>query len=316
MFQRPQFKPQFRVEVVPGEGVFLLSELHQTVLQGSLYELIAPCLDGHPVEQVCARLRDQTTPAHIFYTLAELEKRGYLAEADDARPVAESALWAEQQVDSAAAARCLAETPVTIRAVGTVDVVPLETLLHSIAVRSDGAPAMTVVATDGYLRSDLRACNEEALKHGRPWLLVKPVGRWVWLGPLFVPGKTGCWACLAERIQANAPVLAYLESKRNHTGEAGTHRAATPATLQAAWALPATAVASWVARGELPHLEGKVRSLDVLTTESQTHTLVRLPFCAVCGEPIRAARPVRIAEVCFRCVARACGRRLRSRRSH
>src|SRR6202050_2060415 len=121
MFHRPQFKPHLRVEVVPGEGVFLLSELHQTVLQGSLYELVAPCLDGRPVEEICARLHGQTTPAHVFYTLAQLEKRGYLAEADDARPTAESALWAEQQVDPAAAARRLAETPVTIRAVGAVD---------------------------------------------------------------------------------------------------------------------------------------------------------------------------------------------------
>ena len=110
MFRRPQFKQQLRVEVVPGEGVFVLSELQQDVLQGSLYELIAPCLDGRPVEDVCARLSGQTTPAHIFYTLAQLEKRGYLAEAGDARPVAESALWAEQQIDPAAAARRLAET--------------------------------------------------------------------------------------------------------------------------------------------------------------------------------------------------------------
>ena len=118
MFHRPQFKPQFRVEVVPGEGVFLLSELHQAVLQGSLYEIVAPCLDGRPVEEICARLRGQATPAHVFYTLAQLEKRGYLAEADDGRPAAESALWAEQQVDPAVAARRLAETPVAIRAVG------------------------------------------------------------------------------------------------------------------------------------------------------------------------------------------------------
>jgi bacteriocin biosynthesis cyclodehydratase domain-containing protein len=292
MFRRPQFKPQFRVEVVPGEGVFLLCELHQVVLQGSLYELVAPCLDGRAVEEVCVRLRGQATPAQIFYTLAQLEKRGYLAEADDARPAAESALWAEQQVDPAAARR-LGGTPVTVRAIGAVDAAPLVELLRSLGVRTNGEPALTVVATDGYLRSDLRACNEEALQHGRPWLLVKPVGRWVWLGPLFVPGKTGCWACLAERLQANAPVLAYLESKRGHTGEAAAHRAATPATLQAAWGLAATAVASWVVRGDLPHLEGKVRSLDVLTAESQTHTLVRLPSCPVCGEPVRADRPVR-----------------------
>src|ERR1700735_3295673 len=116
MFHRPQFKPQFRAEVVPGEGVFVLSELHQSVLQGRLYEIVAPCLDGRPVEEVCARLHGQATPAHVFYTLAQLEKRGYLAEADDTRPTAELALWSEQQVDAAVAARRLAETSVTIRA--------------------------------------------------------------------------------------------------------------------------------------------------------------------------------------------------------
>lgn len=293
MFRRPQFKPQLRVEVVPGDGVFLFSELHQAVLQGSLYELIAPCLDGRPVEDVCAQLTGKATPAHVFYTLAQLEKRGYLAEANNARPATESALWGELEVDHGSAARRLAERPVAVRSVGAVDVAPLGALLRSLGVGTDGEPALTVVATDGYLRSELRSFNKEALRSKQPWLLVKPVGRMVWLGPLFVPGKTGCWACLTERIQSNSPVLAYLESKRGHTGEFSAHHAATPATLQAAWALAATAVASWVVRGELPHLEGKIRSLDVLTAESQTHTLVRLPSCRICGEPVQADRPVR-----------------------
>jgi ribosomal protein S12 methylthiotransferase accessory factor len=297
MIRRPKFKPQLQVEVLPGEGLFLLSEQQQAVLQGSLYELITPYLDGRPVEEICDQLRGKITPAHIFYTLSQLEKRGYLTEASDDRPLAESALWDEQQVDPAAAARRLAETSVMVRSVGDVDVVPLKALLHSVGVRTEGENTLNVVATDSYLRRDLRVYNEEALKDGRPWLLVKPVGRWVWLGPLFVPGKTGCLACLAERMQANAPVLAYLDSKRNHSGEAGAHRAATPATLQAAWALTATAVAFWVARGELPHLEGKVRSLDVLTAESQTHTLTRLPSCKACGEPIPIDRAVQPVEV-------------------
>jgi ribosomal protein S12 methylthiotransferase accessory factor len=324
MLRRPSFLPHLRVEIVPGEGVFLLSERQQVVLQGRLYELVAPCLDGRPVEAICDQLRDQATPAQVFYTLAQLEKRGHLTEATDLRPADESALWAEQQVDVAAAARRLAETPVEVRALGSLTTGPLRELLHSLGVvlagadqstragadqstragadqstragadqsTTEGKPALTVVETDTYLRSELRACNEEALRDGRPWLLVKPVGRWIWLGPLFVPGKTGCWACLTERIAANAPVLAYLEGKRKHSGDAARHHASTPATLQLARALTATAVASWVGRGDLPHLEGKVRTLDVLTSESQTHTLVRLPTCPVCGERLQVDRPV------------------------
>src|SRR6202453_1914518 len=157
MFQRPQFKPQFRAEVVPGEGVFLLSESHQTVLQGSLYEAIAPCLDGCSVEEICARVHGKATPAHVFYTLAQLEKRGVLQEADNSRNLefSQAALWGEQQIDPSAARRRLAETPVAVRSVGDVDASPLEALLHSLGVRIVGQPALTVVATDGYLRSEL-----------------------------------------------------------------------------------------------------------------------------------------------------------------
>jgi ribosomal protein S12 methylthiotransferase accessory factor len=292
MLRRPRFKAHLRVEVVPGEGVFLLSEQQQVVLQGRLYELVAPALDGRSTEEICDQLRGRASAARVFYTLAQLEKRGCLGEAADVRPAAESALWAEQQIDPGVAAHRLADTTVEVRAAGAVDTGPLCDLLRSLGVQTKGVPALTVVAADSYLRGDLRACNEKALRDGRPWLLVKPIGRRIWLGPLFVPGKTGCWACLAERLQANAPVLAYLEAKRGHTGEAAAHHAGTPATMQAAWALAATAIASWVVRGDLPHLEGKVQSLDVLTAESHTHLLVRLPFCPVCGGPAPVDRPL------------------------
>jgi bacteriocin biosynthesis cyclodehydratase domain-containing protein len=292
MFRRPRFKPHLRVEVVTGDGVFLLFERHQVVLQGRLYELVAPCLDGRSVEDICEQLRGQATPAQIFYTLTQLEKRDYLTEAIDARPAGEAALWAEQQVDAVDAARHLADKPVELRAIGGIAAEPLRELLRPLGVRTVGKPALTVVETDTYLRGELRTCNEEALRERRPWLLVKPVGRWIWLGPLFVPGKTACWACLADRIQANAPVLAYLEEKRGHSGEAAANRAGTSATLQVARALAATAIASWVGRGELPHLEGKVYTLDTLTGESQTHTLMRQPSCPVCGEPVPVDRPM------------------------
>src|SRR5262249_13843726 len=62
-----------------------------------------------------------------------------------------------------------------------------------------------------------------------------------------------------------------------------TDRATTPATLQAAWGLAASAVASWVVRGELPELDGKLQTLDIPSWRLQTHTLVRLPFCPACG---------------------------------
>ena len=96
---------------------------------------------------------------------------------------------------------------------------------------------------------------------------------------LFRPGKTGCWECLAQGLRANSPVATYLQERNGHVGAVVSDRAVTPATLQIAWGLAANAVASWVVRGELPDLDGKVQTLDVPTWRLQSHTLVRLPFC-------------------------------------
>jgi oxazoline/thiazoline synthase len=224
----------------------LLSEQTQTVLQGRLYELVAPCLDGRTTEEVCAHLRGQASAAQVFYTLYQLEQKGYLTDGDAPLLVPEAALWALQQVDPADAARRLAETPVAVRSAGAVDANLFRDLLQALHVHLDGEPALTVVVTNSYLRNELRACNEEALRDGRPWMLVKPTGAQVWIGPLFLPSKTGCWECLAERLRANSPVAGYLEEVLGHTGAAVADRCYTQASLQVGYGLAATAIASWV----------------------------------------------------------------------
>jgi ribosomal protein S12 methylthiotransferase accessory factor len=284
MFRRPRFKPHLRVEIVPGEGVFLLSDLHQTVLQGRLYELVAAHLDGRSTEDLCAQLRGRASLAHVFYTLHQLEQKGLLTEGDITGPAGEAALWSFQGIDPSEAARRLVQTPVAVRVVGDVDPEPFRTLLRSLHVRLEDEGELTVVLTDGYLRDGLRTHNRDALTRGRPWLLAKPVGYQVWVGPLFRPGQTGCWECLAERMRANSPIVAYLEERGGLTGAAAVDRCQSPATLQVGRGLAANAVATWVAAGQLPRLEGKMQSLDLLSGEAQTHTLVRQPSCPACGD--------------------------------
>jgi ribosomal protein S12 methylthiotransferase accessory factor len=270
------------VEVVPGEGVFLLSDSKQSLLRGRLYELLAAGLDGRPVAEVCERLRAEVSPAEVYYALSQLETKGYLCEEDHSLPAGQAALWSSQQIAPVTAAQRLAEHPVVVQAFG-IEALPFLELLKSTQVRlgSEGPP--DVVLTDSALRSELRDHNAAALRAARPWVLVKPIGRVIWVGPLFVPGKTGCWECLAERLRANSPVAAYLQGRNGHAGSVTQDRATTPATLQVAWGLAANAVASWIVRGALPELEGKLQTLDIPTWRMQTHTLVRLPFCPACG---------------------------------
>jgi ribosomal protein S12 methylthiotransferase accessory factor len=283
MLQRPKFRPHLRVEVVPGEGVFLLSDGRHVLLRGRLYELLAPCLDGQSTaDDVCHHLRDRATPAEVYFALGQLERKEYLCDGDGGLPADQAALWSSQKIVPAVAARRLAETTVCVRGVG-VAADRFAELLGALAVRTtaDGPP--DVVLTDTYLRDELAEVNRAALRGGRPWVLVKPTGRQVWVGPLFRPGRTGCWACLAERMRANAPVPAYLRERGGHTLTPISDLAHTPATEQVALGLAANAVATWVVRGEVPELDGKIQTLDLPTWRLQEHALPRLPFCRACG---------------------------------
>jgi ribosomal protein S12 methylthiotransferase accessory factor len=282
MLSRPRFHPHVHVQVVPGEGVFLLSDSRQTLLRGRLVELVAPWLDGRPAQEVCDLLRGKAAAAEVYYALTQLERKGHLCDHEDALPPSQAALWSSQQIDPGVAARRLAERPLAVRALG-VDAGPFRELLQALHVRVADEGPPDVVLTDNYLRDELPACNAAALRDGRPWLLAKPTGRQVWVGPLFRPGTTGCWECLAQRLRANSPVATYLQGRNGQAGAPVHDRACTPATVQVACGLAANAVAAWVVRGQLPELEGKVQTLDVPTWRQQTHALVRLPFCPACG---------------------------------
>jgi oxazoline/thiazoline synthase len=286
MLERPRFKPHLRVQVVAGEGAFVLSGDSQTLLKGRLYELVAPCIGGgRSADDVCDELEGQVSAAEVYYVITQLENKGYLCEQEQIVPDHQAAWWWAQAVDPRDAARRLAASPVSVRTYG-VEAEPFRALLETMGIGLDDGPGeigLGVVLVDSYQRTELAEYNANALRDGRAWLLGRPVGRQVWIGPLFRPGLTACWECLAQRLRTNAPVATYLADRSGRGSAAADDIAASPATLQAALGLTANAVATWIVRGELPALEGKVQTLDLTSWKAEAHTLVRLPYCPACG---------------------------------
>src|SRR5262249_48723831 len=83
MLLRPKFKSHLRVQVVEGEGVFLLWETGQAVLEGQVYRLLVPYIDGrHTSDQIIEQLQEECSPSLLYYALAQMEGRGYLDESD------------------------------------------------------------------------------------------------------------------------------------------------------------------------------------------------------------------------------------------
>ncbi len=282
MLTRPIFKPHLDLAIVPDEGVFLLSGSKQLVLRGRLYELIAPHVNGRPADEICDRLSAHASPAEVYFTLAQLEKKGCLAEGNEALAQNDRAWWSSQQVDPSTASDRLQQRSVSVQGIG-IDPQPLRELLGAAGARIETEGELSVVIVDHYLRPEIAAINDAALGSGRPWLLAKPFGVQLWLGPLFLPGKTGCWSCLSERLVSNRAVEGYLRERNALTDTSAMDAAGTVASQQAAWGLTANAIMSWIVRGDLPDCEGKVRTFDQLTWEVKTHTLMKLPYCAVCA---------------------------------
>ena len=250
MLEKPKFKSFFHIEVVKSVGVFLLSESDYFVLKGSLYELLAPLMDGqHSVDEIVDLLQEQASTAEIYYALMLMAQKGYLVEADDSLPSSIAAFWDTLNVQGTNATTRLQTTKVTVTACGDVPTQPLISALTSLNIQVTDDADMGVVVTDDYLRVNLDELNRKAIKSQRPWILVKPVGTIIWLGPIFEPGKTGCWHCLAQRLRANRPVETFIQNHKNISTSLPQSLSVLPSTLQIGLNLAATEIAKWIVGG-------------------------------------------------------------------
>ena len=128
-------------------------------------------------------------------------------------------------------------------------------------------------------------------------------------------GVLGVPCRAASAVASPLATHAYLAGRTDGRAPAADDTAASPATLQAALGLMANAVATWIVRGELPALEGKVQTFDLTSWKAEAHTLVRLPYCSACGgrsgddEEGRPLRPL-VLESRLKAVSRDNGYRV------
>src|SRR4051794_19826594 len=123
MIAPPVFKAHLRVEVIPDEGVLVLSEDGARALYGKLYELVVPLIDGaHDANAIVDALAGKVDAAKVYYALALLEKNGHIVEGSAGIAPQTAAYWHALGVDPRTAIQALATKKVRLRAIGDVDV--------------------------------------------------------------------------------------------------------------------------------------------------------------------------------------------------
>jgi oxazoline/thiazoline synthase len=148
---------------------------------------------------------------------------------------------------------------------------------------SKSAPFL-LVTVDDYLRPELA----EISRRGQPWMLAKPVGHTIWIGPVFVPGKTACWECLAAWLKPHRWPQAAFSGWEGDAYPVQPSIATLPTTIGLAAGMIATAASVWLAQGEYPALENRVLSFDTRTLRQSFSTLRPRPHTGCKAAPADA----------------------------
>lgn len=278
-----------------------MTEATYGVLPGNIYKHLVPLLNGqHTTTEIVSALDGKVSPPEVFYALSRLTTMGYLVEADEGPAHEELAFWHTLGFDRQTVQQRLSQMPVTLKSIGGVSSQPLVSALASFGVQFSDQGSLDIVVTDDYLRPELETMNRSALAANRPWMLIKLIGNTAWIGPIFEPGTTGCWACLAQRLRGNRQVESYILGKTGNSNPLKTSRSGLVSAVQAGATVAATEIVKWLLGANQVVLRGQLLTFNFLSTETQKHTLIRRPQCAVCGDPgyladKREPKPIELA---------------------
>lgn len=291
-----RFRRFVRSTTVPGDAVYLSAEHpRQTRLEGRLIESMAPLLQGrHSRAAIVSELSGEFSAQRIGRALDALASAGHVIEADPGTDEREGGYWDLLVADGDQAARRIRGATVNLVTVGDVrsDWFTEAAGEFGITIGEAGWPALTVVLTDDYLRPELAEINTRAMEEGRPWLLVKPVGCVLWVGPVFEPGVTACYECLRIRLASKHMLHSYLRQRGALDEVLLNSIADVPGTVKVATRIAALEAAKWLAGVARPGSAtpagepgARVISLDTTTLALDHHPVTRRPQCPSCGEP-------------------------------
>ncbi|MCX8131543.1 MAG: TOMM precursor leader peptide-binding protein [Clostridia bacterium] len=230
-------------------------------------------------------LESSISAAEVIFFLRELEKSNIITRNCCEYTKEEAAFWGELEMSPAKLHSILNENTVSIRAInygGSIEEFYSSFEKNKIRVSSSGM--LDIIVTDDYESPELSEINKDALKAGKRWMLVKPSGTIIWIGPVFEPAKTGCWKCLEQRVSLNKSIHTFVRGIRGES----TYSQALPSAasgLRIAADITSLEVAKLLYFNESKNLEGKLLSFDTDNLSMNTHTLVKRPQCAECGDP-------------------------------
>jgi oxazoline/thiazoline synthase len=295
----PRFAQNFNVYVLPPDIVCLYSEDRKFFLHGELYCALASAIGaGRSFQDLARELAKDFPSDKIHEALERLVDRRFVVPTSRSSLDATAAYWASLGLSQETAEKNLQKFRVRIQSIDVQGATELGAALSGLGVRVVKRRAdLTVTLVNDYLEGRLAELNRQHLSEGTPWLLVQPSGIFPLVGPVFSPGKSACWTCLAERMQRNREVKALLDRRQARC--VAVSPLARDTFGQSAIQLAAVEIAKAIATDFRTKLSDHIISLDLLGSTIVKHYVAARPQCPACGrkelrDPSRAPAPIEL----------------------
>ena len=277
----------------------LYSEDRKFFLHGALYCALAPAIGPGKSARALVRELERDFPSDRIREALErlIDRRFVIRESRFSLGVA-GAYWASLGLSPEAAGRNLQKLSVRLQSIDVEGASELTAALKRLGVRVTTRSAdITVTLVNDYLDDRLAELNRRHLSDLTPWLMVQPSGVFPLVGPIFRPGKSACWSCLAERMRRNREVKAFLD--RTRSCRIVTSPLVRETLGQSGIQVAAVEVAKAIAADFRTELRDHVISLDLLGSTVVKHYVAARPQCPTCGRkelrnPGRAPKPTEL----------------------
>jgi len=296
----PRFAPNFTVYVLPSKVVCLYSEDRKFFLHGELYCALASAIGegGKSFRELVRALEGNFPSDKIHEALKRLVDRRFIIAKPRASADTVAAYWASLGLSPEIAEKNLQKCRVRIQSIDVQGAAELGAALRGLGVRVVKRSAdLTVTLVSDYLEGQLAELNHEHLSDRTSWILVQPCGIFPLVGPVLNPGKSACWACLAERMKRNREIKALLD--RGGARRVATSPLARDMVGQSGIQLAAVEIAKAIATDFRTDVRDHIISLDLLGATIVKHYVAARPQCPACGrkklrDPRRAPVPVEL----------------------
>lgn len=269
-----RISPQYTTHILERNRVVFISDHSEYLLKGELYvQIISSINDSKHV----STLRDNFNGTDINLALTRLKEKALITSLASSNDSYFDAFWHDMGL---AAIDEDVSHQINLINLGKFDTTDFRQALTSLKISINEYGKFLVVVTDNYINTELQKINSQRQSSNEPWMIIKPTGRVLWIGPIFEPRKPGCWECLAQRIKENRRVEVDLfgndNSRLNRQPQISLQT-----TRSIAFNIAATEIAKWL-RLQRPHkLEGNIFTFDSGTLESTLHNCPQMK-CATC----------------------------------